>query len=268
MRVSIIGIQGVGMAHAIACVRLGWEVVAVLDTDPRAERRLHPPWVNAWGPYRDEVIPTSRPVFTTDIVEFQSVLAHVLIISCPTEFHIAYLYRIGGLFPMVLVEKPLTLTPQNVPTRDTEAYIAVGHEWLCHPRFPKALVKNRWIRQGHNFPPTEPHKSDPGVVWDLGVHSVAAALKFIPEELWSECNTRPIEIRPEYARLDVVHPRIDPIHIEVGYQSYGDGEVCVGGEMLHWDEGIFERQLVLLSQRSHPAPFNLGLQACRLLRGL
>lgn len=268
MKAAIVGIQGVGMAHAIACERVGVEVVAVLDIDAKAEKRIRGPWINQWGPYKDTIMmPRSNPVFTTDPEIFRGPKADILIIATPTATHIPLLKKLGDLYERILVEKPLSYSMMEIESvpAGIRSRTWVGHKWTCHPEFPPALPpEGRWtLKQGHNFPPDEQHKRQCGVIWDLGVHAAAHYLQFVHPEKWKHIDVHSKQIEPDVAEFYLSMSYADA-YVYVAYQPLFDGEVGINNKVLHWAD-LFDCQLRRLVAGTHPAPFALGAEACKLI---
>jgi hypothetical protein len=272
MKTAIIGVKGVGMAHAIACETLGWDVVALLDTDPEAVKRYSgPTWVNEWGPYRDEVAPKSRPAFSTSINDFLTHKADLLIIATPTAFHLPYLNQFGMRYDKVLVEKPLGFKYNEIenvgPTLRKRTF--VSHEWLCHPDLPAKFYPPVSVKWGHKYLPIEDHKRNPGVVWDLGCHAIAMGLHTLANcSLWSGI-TANFEINtPTEARITLNIPEADSITIHAAYKEVGPGEVDIqdaaGHAVLNWAD-LFPIQLQRLADGTHPGTFALAAKVCQLL---
>ena len=275
MRVAIIGIKGIGMAHAIACELLNYDVVAVLDNDPNAEARLVGPWVNKWGPYEESIEnPLSQPMFTTDIKEFGLIPADLLIIASPTRTHIPYLLHFGNDFRKILVEKPLAYTkaemdavPQHI--RDKTF---VGHEYLLHPFLNDYVVSRPlWLSHSHSYVPTEEHKKECGVVWDLGTHALAHLLSAVPaagrvryEVTWSN-------IKPTVATFGLEVDMCIPAVVQVAYPTYiNDGltGLFINENQLSYDKTLFTKQLLAVVAGTHPATFALGAKVCEIIESI
>lgn len=270
--VCIIGIKGVGMAHAIACERLGWNIKAVLDVDESQKQRVenYTLWINQWGPYKDEIAPSSRPLFTTNQSEFGDIEADILIISCPTRFHAEYVNRYGDNYRWILCEKPFDFSVDaimNIP-QHLRSRIAVGHKWMCHSQFPDLIAPPYYIAQGHEFPPQRPDVKECEVWWDLGIHSVAALLHYLPKESWGsiEVVKRKSVISRQKARVIFAYSSYPYwTTIDVKYESIGDGEVQIADKLLHW-ENLFDNQLKRVVTNTHPANYELGLKAVQLVK--
>ena len=265
MRVAIVGIGGVGMAHAIACEKVGAQVVAVLDSNPETERFLTArTWVNAWGGHREAISPKSKPKFTTDIVEFKKINADLLILATPTRTHVNLLCRLGQDYDRILVEKPLAYSLaelKKVPSA-TQLKTFVSHEWLLDPAFPKFLKTPFAMLIGHNYPPKEDHKKECGVVWDLGSHAVAHFVSRVPQAYWRGLEVRYHTCTPNHATF-ATHGWIEGV-FHVAYETIGPGEVIVDDTVLHWTHQ-FEWQMTALMNNNHPVDWMIGQKVVDIL---
>lgn len=255
-RIGIVGIQGVGMAHAIAATKAGHTVVAVLDSDANASGVVfRPQWTNTWGEIVDTCFPKEAPVFTTDVERFMAVGLDLIIIATPTHTHIPLIRALDGVAPRILCEKPLCYDPEEAKALQgtLTSRLYVSHEWLFHPVLQEAhkdvvgfdLAECSYYGMGHNLPPRD-HKSEKGVWWDLGIHLCAMYCVWggKPENL---------KVISRGIKKDHAVVMCQGVLFEVGYDWGVTPPLLVGTDLaLDWDQDLFLRQIQATLSDSHP----------------
>lgn len=195
MHICIIGIGGVGKAHALSAAKYLDEnhtnncVITLVDFQEQLEKHLcHATWVNSWGPikdyynveneYGDEYININR--FFLDGLEMEYIgdqlrkaNADLYIIATPNKFHQSYVKELtsDGKKRKIICEKPAVGVDELI---DIESFhdVHLGIEWLYHPKLEK-IRDVKCINFVHGYPPEEAFWDPKHEVYDLGSHVIA-----------------------------------------------------------------------------------------------
>lgn len=132
MQVAIIGLAGMGAAHAVACAREGYQVLWVLDIDESLRARYSQSIIsNTWGPI-DEHATWNPPTFhVADARHFLPCVDRVdlLIVAVPNHLHQAVVDAWLPHVPRMLLEKPARV---QVDTEFADRLV-VNYEYTNHP---------------------------------------------------------------------------------------------------------------------------------------
>lgn len=251
------------MAHAMAVERCGNRVIAVLDPNPAAKDRLADEWVNSWGKFRQTLIPKHKPKLFTSPGEFDRVRGDLLIVSCPTEWHLEYARRYARRYKKVLCEKPLDYSPAAVASlpRHVKNKLLVGHNYLLHPKTPSQVSPMCSIRYSHGVPPRESHKRDCGVWWDMGTHCLAQMLHYVPESQWGQIRCLNKDITPHDARATFATGS-QVFVLQAAYSDYRPGFYVDSIKLDNFD--VFGAQIEAIEQGVHPATYDMAYAITRL----
>lgn len=133
MDIAIIGLAGIGAAHAVAAVRAGHTVKWVMDIDTRLDTRARYGGTtirNTWGTI-DECAEWVPPTYHVhDACTYLPIVEKVdlLIIAVPNNLHQPVLAAWLPYVPKVLIEKPAVIFPTALDER-----IVVNYEYTQHP---------------------------------------------------------------------------------------------------------------------------------------
>jgi len=110
-RVAVIGVGGVGMAHACAAGRLGLPVVAMIDADPATLARVRKRWFNTFDGHDEEVAVQCGCDYMMQVGGAMPD-ADVVIVAVPPHAQEALAFKIAHSWPRALVmfEKPVWLS--------------------------------------------------------------------------------------------------------------------------------------------------------------
>ena len=293
-RVTIIGAGGVGKAHAIAALNLGWDIGLVIDIDPNVLIDYQKDTlVNVWGSFR-ETAPLSdkRPFIGSTINAhdewWQSLTEQdIVIIATPNTTHDSILKQVHGLVSedvKILVEKPyqsVLLAPN----------VFVSAEWLYHDLLnTKTPIEDIGFCH-NNYDP----KIHTDLVSDLGFHLLSILYKSIGDDLLYSLNrierigrVEPSELY-RAVRLTLVdavsHTTKDTIGIKLAYNPVQQGinsflglpsnhpseiKICYanGTVALDWQQNLFELQLQSLVNGNHPITSKLAILFDILLKDI
>jgi hypothetical protein len=187
MHICIIGIAGVGKAHALAAAKFldgqksGTGIITLVDYQDKLNNNLGPlqeVWTNSWGPISDSycICDTREDQFITvnrvaleNMTDINSIGADLYIISTPNEYHEIYLHSIKS--GKILCEKPLVAHNQ-IPEWGVLDTVHLGIEWLFHPDVEK-VRRVKSISFVHGFPPDAAFWDTTHEVFDLGSHVIS-----------------------------------------------------------------------------------------------
>lgn len=185
MHICIIGIAGVGKAHALSAAKLidekgkGPVHITLVDYEKQLKENLGPmlhTWVNEWGPIRDtysivdnegeQKISVQR-VYVGQGQQLPD--ADLYVISTPNEYHLEYLLQLKG--KRVICEKPVIGKGQDIHL-DQLINVYLGIEWLYHPKI-KEVNQLKSISFVHGYPPEAAMWDSHHEVYDLGSHVIS-----------------------------------------------------------------------------------------------
>lgn len=135
MNIAIIGLAGIGAAHAVAAVRAGHTVKWVMDLDPQqVERYGQPTITNSWGSIAEQAewVPPTFHLHDATIYLPTVEPVDLLIIAVPNHLHQPVLSAWLPYVPKVLIEKPAIIFPTELDDR-----IVVNYEYTQHPEMTK-----------------------------------------------------------------------------------------------------------------------------------
>jgi threonine dehydrogenase-like Zn-dependent dehydrogenase len=114
-KVAIVGISGLGMAHACACGRVGYQVVAIVDRNREALDRARNRWVNRFDGLEEETPVQAGCVYAET---FSWLLGDTnpdaVILATPPHVFEQLIWQVGSVWPNAVVccEKPVWLSEQ------------------------------------------------------------------------------------------------------------------------------------------------------------
>lgn len=132
MRLGIVGIAGVGMAHAIAADRLDWQVAAIIDTDADrlAQLQAADQWENRYLSLVESMIPHDGTRFYEALPPQLDV--DLLVIATPPHTHRALVERALEVTDApILCEKPTSYPDRPAPLPD-DRRVTLSSEYIFH----------------------------------------------------------------------------------------------------------------------------------------
>ncbi len=303
LKVAIIGGLGVGMAHAIACSRLGYNVSAIVDTNigEAYKRYCKGEWENIWGPYHEKFENAYTPTIMSELENLflfgnEDKFYDLIIISTPTNTHISILSRLLAFpnrFGHIMCEKPLSHECEGVEGLIRQfgmdflnEKVSVGYKWLYHPKFEeakeKALIRAKYgadtecrIDEGHKYPHEGNWKMDYSIIYDLGCHAIAHMFKITgltEANDWSML--RPVDDRQNRKASAYFRSKSNKYpgywFINVGYEEFTssdgtDGESIICDVPMAWCD-LFDIQITELIKGNRLANFEFGYEIDKLMR--
>lgn len=234
MRVAVIGIAGVGMAHVCAARRLGMDIVALIDHDPVALAMAKVGWSNVWEGLREEVPTQPETLYLQSFPEQCS--ANLVIIATPPDTHAAVLESVvTRTRAQVLLEKPISRELAYFP-REYD-HVNVSAEWRHHSKLRGEMPRKLAMA----FP--ESHRTK----WK---HPLSAWLDFGPHLLSVLDRWAPIEgvlLSLDTATQDEFTAHASTIRgtVELSGRRHRPYGLFVDGRMLMWENDLFDKQLRL-----------------------
>ena len=291
-RLTLIGAGGVGKAHAIAALNLGWEIGLVVDTDPNVLIDYKKDTlVNVWGSFRESAsYPNSKRPIVADNINQVNIWwetlneQDVVIIATPNETHnslVRQIHSLVGSNVKILVEKPYQsdLVAPNV---------FVSSEWLYHDLIGiKAPIED--LGFCHNNYDPNIHTD---LVSDLGFHLLSILYNSIGDSLLGSLNyvelagTKPpidlyrsvrlIIVDTDRQTKDIIGVKLAYNPVQQGIKSFlglpsshpSEIKICYtnGIIALDWQENLFELQLVRLVMDEHKITSFLATKFDKILR--
>ena len=285
-KIGIIGIHGVGKAHAIALLP-DQELSFISDVDltrvfsgDRAARQL----VNKWGTIHERaMVPSHVPlIHVNDLTASDTLYATDLcIIATPDNTHrdIYFFLRRAGYEGFILVEKPLKFGEHE---RLKDPKLAVGFEWLYHPVIDSELTERypTHIAHFHAYPPTR--EWDSSIVEDLGSHLLAYVVSSYDDYDPDRYSIDVTYLDEDHAVFEVVH-RSTRVQCVAAYMKQGfrtrvfnmlvpsdpkEGELILNDTLYKWRDDLFTIQMKSILSGDNRAPYELGACVDELLNSL
>lgn len=246
MRIVVVGVGGVGMAHICAAGRLGLEVVGLIDANSSILRKSQSRWINQWGDITEEVEVQPNVTYSEDI----RILSRLdlkeddlIILATPPHTHKA-LIRICLDFSKakILVEKPIS---DQIYSMWNQGRLIVSSEWVFHQGLQEVGI----IKEvGMAYPCS--HATD----WGYKLHPL---LDFGPH-LFS------ILLSKEYEIIFTVKGCILSNYFEMGVdciidnarsriEFWGDRRdhdqgLFINKEKIDWQDNLFDLQLAYIQE--------------------
>jgi hypothetical protein len=179
--ICIIGVGGVGAAHAISAAKYldsvgGGEISLVARRENAFANFTGDLWANRWGPINDEYSPKNIKAHYYWQGEIPD--ADLYIVSTPNDSHIDFIKALKG--KLAIIEKPLVEYGQTVAEDDLWDTLHYGVDWVYHPdliEVAKNKTDDNRIMFCQGFPPpqaqTLPYNRYH--VHDLGSHALTIA---------------------------------------------------------------------------------------------
>ncbi len=197
MHICIIGVAGVGKAHALSAAKFldaqvtGVAQITLVDYEQQLRENLGPyctHWVNEWGPIKDsycignefgdEYIGVNR-ISVESLKDGSKSITNMgvdlYIISTPNAYHAEYLSTLvlDNKTPVkILCEKPIVGANEEVDIRLLTRSVNLGIEWLLHPEI-KNVKKLKSVEFIHGYPPEAAMWDVHHEVFDLGSHVIS-----------------------------------------------------------------------------------------------
>jgi len=259
MRIVVIGIGGVGMAHVCAAVRCGFEIVALVDTSSSILKQATSVWENKWlDTY--ETVPVQKDTHYLPninyLLKIESLRSEdlIIIIATPPHTHETIINFCLKHFPSrILVEKPIAMVPTNL----SDGRLLLSTEWIYHSktfptlintismRYPKASTTN-W---GYALP----------AVLDFCPHLFSILL----HNGYFFTKITPIKIRKDAFELVVEEEGGKKINLSGGrlldepLDFEGHFGLFINGILFDWEEDLFDKQLLNIQKGSKGVEWNL-----------
>jgi hypothetical protein len=133
MRLAVVGVGGVGMAHVVAARRAGLDVVALVDRDEGILARARQDWSNQWLDVYERADPQPDTQYLYSAIDLP-LAVDLTVIATPPDTHntvlAACLWATKG---RVLLEKPVSYPGVPLPLSKTEdVRVSVSGEWVHH----------------------------------------------------------------------------------------------------------------------------------------
>lgn len=131
MKIGIIGVGGVGMAHVVAAERAGHEVVCIIDNDKTVLDNAKGEWCNIWNTVRESV-PVREGCEYGENTSILRIIDNIdlLIIATPPHSHEELIRKsIGPNIKKIMVEKPIG-TGSTINIKDNS--LSMSAEWMNH----------------------------------------------------------------------------------------------------------------------------------------
>jgi predicted dehydrogenase len=276
--ICIIGVGGVGKAHALAAVKYLQDKdnarITLIDKREVLEKHFRPTlafWQNSWGPISDSVpVPDSicvrriaidNPRCVADILAKMN--ADLYIIATPNEFHEPYLHLLEG--KNVLCEKPLVSYEQKFPTVTGSTHL--GIEWLYHPAAGPLPTGARYLKSiefVHAYPPAPAMWDSKYEIYDLGIHVISLYQYMTGTE---HVRFRNQSQTGRVTTVDLINDFDTKLIFGYDKNAVGDSIVLNGSIRLNWvpfdDDGgdLFYRQISHI-MRGQPPLLTVGQIYC------
>lgn len=134
MRIVVVGVGGVGMAHVCAAVRQGYEVLALVDTNADILTQREKCWENSWLDHYETVKAQKETKYFFDIHclhEFNFTKEDLIILATPPNTHIDLVKQcLDNTKARILVEKPYS--DRIVFEEDISDRVLISAEWIHH----------------------------------------------------------------------------------------------------------------------------------------
>jgi len=225
MRVGIIGVGGVGMAHVIASVRNGYEIAFIVDSNEKTLNRAEKVWENRWSNVYEYADVQFGVVYSDRVPK--NVSADMIIIATPPATHEKILEELADFKGRILLEKPVALSKSFYSLN-----IEVCTEWIHHSRVHTKKVLNN----------LEMHYTTEPKPWKKGM---PLALDFCPH-LFSVMIFHGYEIED----MEIINSTETEFDIDV-LTSRGvvnltgsresDWGMGINGERYHWENDLFDK---------------------------
>lgn len=235
MKVIVVGIGGVGMAHVCAAVRNGYSIVAVVDIDSGVLERSKSSWSNRWLDLSESVVPQEDVVYCrylSDLIGIDIGQTDLIILCTPPDTHVTLAKYCLDNFPArVLVEKPISIESSSL----ADDRLILSTEWIYHSKgFPSNIdslgmcyPKSSTTNWGYNLP----------AVLDFGPHLFSILVS-------EGYNIAGIEKR--WLGKDGFHliAFVDEGYVNLFGSRAGENfGLFVNGELFDWEDNLFDKQL-------------------------
>lgn len=168
MRISVIGAFNIGSAHICSIVRTGNDFIGYYDTSDTVLSKGDYV-LNKWADIEEGVYIPETPTKYDSIIHLVNDSPDLVIICCPTDYHIHYLDSLQrcGYTGKVLCEKPCGRTIEFKPYAFT---LFVGYEWTYHPTLKYIDVNS--VCECHSHKPDWVNTFE-DTCWDLAGHCIS-----------------------------------------------------------------------------------------------
>ena len=258
MRIVVIGIGGVGMAHICAAVRCGFEIIALVDTSSSILKQATGVWENSWLDTH-ETVPVQKGTHylpnMNGLLKIGSLRAEdLIIIATPPHTHEAIINFCLKYFPScILVEKPIAMVSTNL----SDDRLHLSTEWIYHSKtFPSPIntISMRYPKASTT---------------DWG-YALPAVLDFCPHLFsiilhngYFFTKITPIKIRKDVFELVVEEENGKKINLSGGrlldepldFENHFG--LFVNGVLFDWEEDLFDKQLLSIQKGSKGVEWNL-----------
>ena len=258
MRIVVIGIGGVGMAHICAAVRCGFEIIALVDTSSSILKQATGVWENRWLDTH-ETVPVQKGTHylpnMNGLLKIGSLRAEdLIIIATPPHTHEAIINFCLKYFPScILVEKPIAMVSTNL----SDDRLHLSTEWIYHSKtFPSPIntISMRYPKASTT---------------DWG-YALPAVLDFCPHLFsiilhngYFFTKITPIKIRKDVFELVVEEENGKKINLSGGrlldepldFENHFG--LFVNGVLFDWEEDLFDKQLLSIQKGSKGVEWNL-----------
>ena len=258
MRIVVIGIGGVGMAHVCAAVRCGFEIVALVDTSSSILKQATNVWENHWlDTY--ETVPVQKDTHylphINGLLKIGTLRSEdLIIIATPPHTHETIINFCLKYFPSrILVEKPIAMVPTNL----SDDRLRLSTEWIYHSNtfpnpinsismnYPKASTTD-W---GYALPAVLdfcPH------LFSVLLHNKHILTKIVSTRIRKD--TFELVIEEECGKkINLSGGRLldEPLDFESHFGLF------VNGILFDWEEHLFDKQLLNIQKGLKGVEWNL-----------
>lgn len=201
LRVGVVGVGHLGKHHARIYGELpGVKLVGIADSDERTAEKI------------------SSKLGVRAFTDFRRLLPEVdaLSLATPTPTHYALAREILSAGKHLLVEKPITESPEEAQelvrlAQEKNLILQVGHVERFNPAIralEKVLTDPRFI-ESHRLAPFQPRGTDVGVVLDLMIHDIDIILHLVKSPI----------AQIQALGIDVLTPREDIANVRLTFQN-------------------------------------------------
>lgn len=130
-KIVVVGVGGVGMAHVVASVRSGNEIISIVDINNKILEKSKKQWRNEWADVKEEVEVNKKCQYFNKIDDLKKVEFDLCIIATPPESHLSIIGEIRNFYNgNILIEKPASNNKIWLKFKN----VYVSSEWIYHSK--------------------------------------------------------------------------------------------------------------------------------------
>lgn len=232
MRVAVIGIGGVGMAHVIAATRVGFNVVALIEKDSNILGSSRQGWKNVWKNVVEEAVPQKGTIYSNSIGDIPRDV-DIIIVATPPDTHVEIVDALieANFRCRIIVEKPLSMGE----VKEYPENVEVSCEWIYSSFMPTI---QRFNSLGMSF--TRQKKN-----WKYQITPLA---NYAPH-LFSILMAKGVAGSVEIIEANKVDFSMYIGEALVYGSHHGDFGLTINGVSYSWEKDLFDKQLL---SKNHP----------------